>query len=403
MKLKYFPLDTDELKIQGTPITEWSLRAGGTPFYIYDRQIILKKIREIREVLPQKMFLHYAIKANPMYELVQFISQHADGFDVASGGELNLALQTGMNPLNIGFAGPGKSDKELKLAILSNVLISIESMSEMDRIGALAQDLKRHPRLAFRINPEFEIKSSGMKMGGGPKQFGIDSELIPAAFERLYELGLSLEGIHIYAGSQILNAETLSEAQRQSFELLFSLKKYFRHPLKTFNLGGGFGIPYFQGETDLDLSKVRDNLVPLLNQLEVELPGTKPILELGRFLVGECGVFVSRIVDKKISRQTTYLVLDGGMNHHLAATGNLGQTIKRHFPIFVANRLQEPSKETVNIVGPLCTPLDNFATQVKVSTCKAGDLIAIFQSGAYGLSASPIRFLSHDLPKEIFV
>lgn len=402
MSLKYFKTLKNEIQIQGHTISDWAQINGKTPFFIYDREIILKKIAAVRNTLPEGIDLHFAVKANPMPELVRFMAQHVNGFDIASTGEMKVALAAGMSPVHIGFAGPGKTDEELHLALTAGVLISVESINELQRISKISQKEKLKPRVALRINPEFEMKSSGMKMGGGPKPFGIDSEKIPEVCQILANLKIPLEGIHVFTGSQTLNADILCDTQSKCFDLLLSLKKYFHTPLQSFNFGGGFGIPYFNGDQDLELDKIKNNLKPLMQKFRQEFPQTRAILELGRFLVGECGLYISRIVDKKVSRGVTFLVLDGGMNNHLAASGNLGQTIKRSFPIQIANKLETPTKELVNIVGPLCTPLDHFATQLEVSTCEVGDLVAIFLSGAYGLSSSPIHFLSHEVPKEIF-
>lgn len=401
MKLKYFNLNKQEIEIAGLSISKWAEKIGRTPFYIYDRQIILKKIAEVRSTLPEGVQLHYAIKANPMPELVKFLAAHVDGFDIASDGELQLAMDSGMDPECVGFAGPGKTNLELEEALNSGILISVESKNEILRIAELAQSKHLKPRIALRINPGFEMKGSGMKMGGGPKQFGIDSEDLKEACDILYSSKLSLEGIHVYAGSQMLNADTLCETQKKCFEYLYSIKGLLRNPLKSFNFGGGFGVPYFLGEGDLDLEKVKTNLHQLMLKFEQQFPKAKAIMELGRYLVAESGLFVSRIVDKKISRGSTFLVLDGGMNAHLAATGNLGQVIKRSFPMCIGNNLSAKNIEVVNVVGPLCTPLDSFGQGVKLNESKVGDLLVIFQSGAYGLSSSPIHFLSHRVPQEV--
>lgn len=402
MNLKYFDLSRNDLKVQGSTLWQWSKKVGSTPFYIFDRQIIAQKIAEVRACISPDIHLHYAVKANPMSQLVQYMAQNVDGFDVASSGELRLALSAGMSPAKIGFAGPGKSDVELQMALEAGVLLSVESMNELERISALSRASKLNPRVALRINPQFEMKSAGMKMGGGPKQFGIDSESIPEVLRELKKMGIPLEGLHIFTGSQTLNADILCENQKHCFDLLLSLKALFNEPLQSFNFGGGFGIPYFEGDESLDLQKVKQNLQKLTAQMKNQFPQLQGILELGRFLVGESGIFVSRIVDVKVSRGQTFLILDGGMNNHLAASGNLGQTIKRPFPMAVIQGQEKSEFESVTVVGPLCTPLDQFAQQVNLRRAEVGDLVAIFQSGAYGLSASPYDFLSHKKPQEIF-
>ncbi len=404
LNVKYFDLSSKGLIIKGRSVSDWARRVGRTPFYLYDSEVIYKKIAELRSVLPTEVSLHYAIKANPNLELVRFMAQNVDGFDVASAAEMHLAIKAGMNRTKISFAGPGKTDQELEQALLEHILINVESLNEVRRIAEISNRIgTKSPRIALRINPPYEMKSSGMRMGGGAKAFGIDSEQIPAVCQEIRKLNLKIEGVHIFAGSQSLSARVLSETFTSSFDLLNALKENFTQPLQSFNFGGGFGIPYFEGDPELDLVQVGDALRRLVKKFKVDFPNTEMILELGRFLVGEAGIFVCRIIEKKISRGQTFLVMDGGMNGHLAATGNLGQVIKRNFPIFVAAQLSSDFRETVSIVGPLCTPLDSFAQQIEVDCCSSGDLVVVFQSGAYGLTASPIHFLSHPPPLEIFI
>lgn len=403
MKIKYFNLSTEKLEIRGKSIDNISYQVGSTPFYLYDRSIIAHKVDLLKSKLSKNISLHYAIKANPMPALVCFLSRIVDGFDVASSGELKVALDSGMSSSKISFAGPGKTQEELSQAIAAEVLINVESPNEMYRIFELSKKINVRPRIGLRINPHFEMKSSGMKMGGGAKPFGIDSESIPELINKMDSLGLSIEGLHLYPGSQSLNAEIIAQTQNQSIDFILGLKKYFKSPLKIINIGGGFGIPYFENEEELNLDLVIPNLNHLSEKIKNNFPEAEIVLELGRYLVGESGIYISRIIDKKISRGKTFLILDGGMNHHLAASGNLGQVIKKNFPIHIASRLQSKDKERVSVVGPLCTPLDQFATDIEIETCEVGDLVAVFQSGAYGLTSSPQDFLSHARIKEVLL
>ena len=403
MKIKYFNLSTEKLEIRGKPIDIISYQVGSTPFYIYDRTVIAHKVDIIKSKISKNISLHYAIKANPMPAVVCFLSRIVDGFDVASSGELKVALDSGMSASKISFAGPGKTLEELSQAIAAEVLINVESPNEVQRIFEISKKMKIKPRIALRINPHFEMKSSGMKMGGGAKPFGIDSESIPDLINKMNTLGLTIEGLHLYPGSQSLNAGIIAQTQNQSIDFIFELKKHFKNPLKVINIGGGFGIPYFENEEELNLDLILPNLNHLSEKIKNDFPEAEIVLELGRYLVGESGIYISRIVDKKISRGKTFIILDGGMNHHLAASGNLGQVIKKNFPIHIANRLQSKNKERVSVVGPLCTPLDQLATDIEIETCEVGDLVAIFQSGAYGLTSSPQDFLSHSRIKEVLI
>ncbi|MBL7670382.1 MAG: pyridoxal-dependent decarboxylase, exosortase A system-associated [Bdellovibrionaceae bacterium] len=400
----YFDLSQDEVLVQGRKISEWAAAGkGGTPFYLYHSVVIEKKIQELRKNLPKEIQIHYAVKANPMPELVSFMAGWVNGFDVASTRELQLVIGSGMPAKEISFAGPGKTDDELTLAISEQVLIYAESIHEIRRIAGLSKRLNTPARLGLRINPQFDMKSSGLRMGGGSKAFGIDSEQVPEVCVEVATLGLEIEGVHIFAGSQNLDAQTICQTIRLSFALVKSMSSLFLNSLRVFNFGGGLGIPYFENDKAVDVVAIGKTLFQEVPDFLRVYPRAVPVIELGRFLVGECGLFVSRIVDIKISRGQKFLVLDGGMNCHLAATGNLGQVIKRNFPLCVGNRLQSSVREVVNVVGPLCTPLDTFATQVELTLSEVGDLVVIFQSGAYGLTASPSQFLSQRVAREIFI
>jgi len=333
---------------------------------------------------------------------VQYMATLVDGFDLASAGEMRVALDTDMPPQHISFAGPGKTDKELTQAIASEIVINMESENEMERIATIATELGLTPKVAIRVNPDFELKASGMKMSGGPKQFGVDAERVPDMLKRLTELNVQFHGFHIFSGSQNLNAESIIDAHNKTFELAIRLSEHAPCQPKLLNIGGGLGIPYFPGEKRIELEPIAENLRSLLPDVKKSLPDTEIVMELGRFLVGESGVYVSKVIDKKVSRGETYLITDGGLHHHLAASGNFGQVIRKNYPVMIGNKV-EGDKETVNVVGPLCTPLDILANKMDLIQADVGDLVVIFQSGAYGYTASPERFLSHPAVKEVLV
>lgn len=398
-----FPVVDDCLVVGGIPLPLLAEQVGSTPFYAYDRAAIARRIAAIREQLPPAIELHYAVKANPMPALVSHVAGLVDGLDVASARELTLVLDAGANPQHVSFAGPGKSMPELRQAIASGILLNAESTGEIERIARIGEALGIAPRIAVRVNPDFELKSSGMKMGGGPKQFGIDAEQVPAALDLIARLGLALEGFHVFWGSQNLDAAAICEAQRKSVDLAFRLGAGWREPIRSLNIGGGFGIPYFPGERSLALEPIGRNLHELGERVARESPSTTLILELGRYLVGEAGVYVCRVVDRKVSRGRTFLVTDGGLHHHLAASGNFGQVIRKNYPVVVGNRVVGRAREIASVVGPLCTPLDLLADGMELAEANVGDLIAVLQSGAYGPTASPSGFLSHPPPKEVLV
>lgn len=303
----------------------------------------------------------------------------------------------------ISFAGPGKSDGELSCAIASGIVLNMESEQEMERIARLGKHLGLRPRVAVRVNPDFEVKSSGMKMGGGPKQFGVDAERVPAMLARIGKLELDFEGFHIYCGSQNLKAASIQEGHERTFELAIRLATRAPRSIRALNIGGGFGIPYFAGEQPLDLPAVGANLKRMLPDVKRQLPEARIVMELGRYLVGEAGVYVCRVVERKISRGQVYLVTDGGLHHHLAASGNFGQVIRKNYPVVIGNKVMGTERETVSVIGPLCTPLDILADQMDMAKADVGDLVVVFQSGAYGLTASPTAFLSHPAALEVVV
>jgi len=398
--LAHFPVVDDCLQVGGLPLTELARRVGRTPFYAYDRGLISQRVELLRRHLPAGVHLHYAVKANPMPRVVRLLASLVDGLDVASGGELAIALGAGMRPEAISFAGPGKTDDELASAVAAGIVINLESEREMERLAA---QRARRARVAVRINPDFELKSSGMMMGGGPKQFGVDAERVPAMLASIRQLGLDFQGFHIFSGSQNLRADAIGEAQEKAIELAVRLAALAPAPVRLLNIGGGFGIPYFPGDQPLDIAAVGANLERLVRGVGERLPQATIVLELGRYLVGEAGIYVCRVVDRKLSRGHVFLVTDGGLHHHLAASGNFGQVVRKNYPVLVGNRVMGRERETVSVTGPLCTPLDLLAERLEMAKAEVGDLIVVLQSGAYGLTASPTAFLSHPAPAEVLV
>jgi diaminopimelate decarboxylase len=398
-----FAVRDGELLVGGVPLSRLAVRVGRTPFYAYDRGLLSERVALLRRALPAGIELHYAMKANPMPALVGWMAGLVDGIDVASAGELKVALDAGARARDISFAGPGKQAGELRQAVAAGVLVNLESMREIGVLAEASQALGQPARVAVRVNPDFELKGSGMKMGGGPKQFGIDVEAVPEAFRRIAAAGLQFEGFHLFAGSQNLRAEAICEAQRKSYELALRLAADAPAPVRLLNLGGGFGIPYFPGEQRLDLAPIAENLAALKARAALDLPDATLVLELGRYLVGEAGVYVTRIVDRKVSRGQVFLICDGGLNHHLSASGNFGQVIRKNYPVTIGTRAATSESERVSVVGPLCTPLDILAEGMTLPRGDVDDLVVVFQSGAYGASASPQAFLGHGAVLEVLV
>ena len=379
----------------------------GTPLFVYDRRVADNKWAQLRRALPDRFAICYSIKANPNPAFLQLFLSRDCGLEVASAGELHQALSAGCDPAKILFAGPGKTETELEFALCKDIgEIHAESLTEIDRIAAISERLGRRTRIALRVNPVAEAQGGAMRMGGKPAPFGIDEEVLEPALDRLTaHPELQFQGVHIFTGTQILDAEILLTQYRRGIDIARRAANRTKLPISTLDFGGGLGIPYFANEGELDLETLRTGLSDLIRSIETEpcFSHTHFMVEPGRFLAGECGVYLARVNDVKVSRGKTFLITDGGMHHHLAASGNLGQTIKRNYPVALVNKLDSPAVETCDVVGPLCTPLDVLARGVPLPKAEIGDLIGIFQSGAYARSASPLGFLSHPTPPEVWV
>ena len=403
---KYFPKSGESLVLGNFPVNQLA-EIYGTPMFVYDRAVLDVKYDAFRSALPERFTIYYSIKANPCLAVVKHFLSRGCGLEIASMGEFRKALGAGCPPDRILFAGPGKSRAELELVLSQGIgEIHMESLTEAKRIAAICRRLGRRAQVAIRINPAAEAEGGAMRMGGRPAPFGIDEEILDQVLEAvLAEPELDLCGIHLFTGTQILDAATLHNQYRHGLGIARRVVKRLGRPLRTLDFGGGLGIPYFAHEQELNLDCLRKGLVTLCEEVDTDrcFEGTHFLVEPGRFLAGEAGVYLTRISDIKISRGKKFLIVDGGMNHHLAASGNLGQTIKRNYPIALVNKLTAPAGEAVDIVGPLCTPLDTLARGIVLPHAEIGDLVGIFQSGAYGRSASPVGFLSHPLPAEIWV
>jgi diaminopimelate decarboxylase len=388
------------LAVGGIDCEDLVARAGDTPLFVYDFALIKARIARLRSDLPQEVAIHYAMKANPMPELVHSIALLVDGLDVASAGELEIASAS---HAHVSFAGPGKRDRELKAAIEAEATINLESEGEAERALSIAASLGITPKMAVRVNPDFDLKGSGMRMGGGAKPFGVDAERVPALVRRVIDAGADWRGFHIFAGSQALDSVAIAETQRATIELAGQLADQVGECPPLVNIGGGFGIPYFPGDKSVDAAAIGAALSAALAVRSTSLASSRFAVELGRYLVGEAGVYLTRIIDRKISHGEVFLITDGGLHHQLAATGNFGTVVRRNYPVAIASKYDQPSAEPATITGCLCTPLDRLADQVELPKAEVGDLVAVFMAGAYGPTASPERFLGHPASRELLV
>lgn len=371
-----------------------------TPCFVYDLDIVADKVATLRAALPGNVGIHYAVKANPHPKVIAAVAAMVDGIDIASGGELATVMAAAPGK-HVSFAGPGKRDAEIEAAIAAGVTLNLESAGEATRALAIAHRLGIRPKLAVRVNPDFALKGSGMKMGGGAAAFGVDAENVVPLVRHLIDAGADWRGFHIFAGSQALDSEAIAATQAATVELAARLSDGVGAVPPLVNLGGGFGIPYFAGDATVDVAIIGARLGDVIRSSS--LKQGKFAIELGRWLVGECGVYLATIVDRKDSRGETFLVTDGGLHHQLAASGNFGTVVRRNYPIAVASRFGDAATETVNVVGCLCTPLDKLGDGVSLPHAEVGDVIAVFMAGAYGASASPASFLGHGPAAEVVV
>jgi diaminopimelate decarboxylase len=398
----YYAID-GQLAIGGRKVSALVDEAGDTPLFVYSRDLLAQRVAELRAAMPERLAIHYAMNGNPFPPLLEFMNGLVDGFDLASGGEMELALAAGVSAENMSFAGPGKRDRELEAAITCGVTLNLESEGEASRALAIGERLGITPKLAVRVNPSFDLKGSGMKMGGGAKQFGVDAERVPALIKQITAQGADWRGLHIYAGSQALKADAIIEMQAATLALAAQIAEAVGQTPRHINLGGGFGIPYFPGDAAVNLTEVGDTLGQAFTVLPDSISESDFCIELGRYLVGEAGVYLTRILDRKVSHGETFLVTDGGLHHQLAASGNFGTVIRRNYPVAIATRFDSAPEEVASIVGCLCTPLDMLSNSAHVPRAEVGDLVAIFCAGAYGASASPANFLGQGPAKEMLV
>jgi diaminopimelate decarboxylase len=403
---RYFSTANGALYVGSIPVGAIAAKYG-TPLFIYDSAVLHRKWATLRNTYPPEFAISYSVKANPNRTVLKYLLAKGCGLEVASGGEFYQAIRAGCPVEKIVYAGPGKTEAELELVLSQGIgELHIESLGELERVRTISRRLGLQARVAVRVNPSPEAEGGAMRMGGKASPFGIDEENLDAVLDQLLEdPALEFRGVHLFSGTQILDHLVLISQYHHGLEIAKQVASRMQRPLHTIDFGGGLGIPYFPNEQELDMAELRQSLTTFMVKARGEalFSGTQFMVEPGRYLVGEAGIYVARIIDIKVSRGKKFLIVDGGMNHHLAASGNLGLVIKRNFPVALLSRVDSPAEETVDIVGPLCTPLDVLARTTNLPKAEIGDLVGIFQSGGYARTASPVNFLSHPAPPEIWV
>jgi diaminopimelate decarboxylase len=383
-----------------------------TPFYLYDLDQAIAHLELLRADFPPNLHVMYCAKANASPAVLRAFADKTPFLDISSAGELSIALAHGYLPENISFAGPGKTERELERAVRAGVgTISVESAAELSRLCSVCRTHDQRAAITVRINPEHVAKGFGMSMAGRPSQFGVPredaSDVLKAA---LAAPEIELRGIHVFAGTQCLDENALIANIEQTLAIAHELCEQHQLAPQTINLGGGLGVAYFEGQRALDTARVSKRIAQSVRNFCAANPSYGPtrfVLELGRFLMAEFGVYVCRVVEVKQTRGKRFAILDGGMHHCFAATGNFGQLIKKNYPVF---NLSAPSAasaehalERFELVGPLCTPLDSMARNLALPRAEPGDLIGFASCGAYSFSASPLMFLAHDTPPELAI
>lgn len=366
----------------------------GTPAYVYDSLQIISNIENIRNGIGTKPKLFYSVKANPNRHLLKFIDKYVDGMEICSVGEFINALEVGISAERMIFVGPGKREDELKFVIAQNIgCIVIESIQELEIVNHLAD--KQKVRVALRINPKMTVVGERLNMSGTSTQFGMDEDSVFSVLRNNKYENLLFEGIHFYFGTQQLDGNILNQQFMYAIEIFKKIIEIV--PLKYVDFGGGFGVPYYENEELFNFELLREwrDMIhsSLFEQYDV-------YIESGRYIVANCGFFLSRVLYTKQINKRKFAIIDGGMNNHFSLAC-IGRLLKRDFPVSVIN--DSKCLELVSIVGPLCTPVDSIASNVMLPTIKPRDIIVIKNSGAYGYTYSPQLFLSHPTPIELLV
>jgi diaminopimelate decarboxylase len=392
------------MKIQGIAYTELAERFG-TPLYVYDGNVLLRRLSELSAALHSALEIFFSLKSNPNVSVFSTLREGGARAEVCSLLELRTALLAGAHPQDIIFLGPGKSNQELDACLQAGIYaIVAESFDEVDRIERLAAERGVPQRVLLRINPACLVSGSRLTMGGKPRQFGIDEAQVLAAADLASRYRYAeLAGIHVYMGTRILQAEVVGKNTRYVLELADRVAAATGVPMHTVDIGGGLGVAYFDGEEDLLPAPVAKEINPAIDEFTRSHPGTRLLLESGRYLTAPAGIYIVSVRYVRESMGELFAIADGGTNHHMAAVG-IGSFVKRNFPVQLLNR--EPADDALqswNITGPLCTPNDTLLKRAALPPLRVGDLLGVTRSGAYGASASPGLFLGHGFPAEILV
>lgn len=378
----------------------------GTPLYVYNFDAIQSRLQLLRTLFGGKIQIYYAVKANSNLKLLTYMRPLIDGLDISSAGEMKQSILANYQTDQLSFAGPGKTPQELEFAVNNNCgSINVESIDELRTLITITEQLSCKANIFLRINPAQLTPQFAIKMGGKATQFGIEEENIDQAISLILQHNhrFNFIGYHIYAGTQCLDPQGLLDNLAYTLDLAQRLAARHSVKPKKLNLGGGFGLPYFENDQELNIKEVAQSITSMLRTFEkTSALNSSYVLELGRYIVGEFGYYLTTILAIKESRGKTFCIIDGGMHQNMSASGNFGQIIRKNYKIRNLSHCFEPMKK-VDLAGCLCTTLDTLATNISINSPKVGDVLLFENSGAYGFTASPLLFLGHQTPKEILI
>lgn len=383
-------------------------RTHGTPAYVYFFDEIIIKAEALRLGFDGRFGLSFAVKSNPNPAVLKEMSPLVDFLDLSSGGEIDLAIGADWAPEHIYFTGPAKTNQELSFALESGIShVVVESAKEARRLNRIAHDAGRRAAVLMRIAPSRVPRGFGAHMSGRPTQFGVPEEVAEECLLELLDLScIDVHGFHVYSGAQCLQASSIVENFDNMAAIFRRLTSTLGSSPRMLVFGAGMGIPYHADQEPLDLESVIRDSIGILDELLNEFAPAEPrlILESGRYLVGQSGYYLTSVIEVKESKGQKILICDGGMNHHLAACGHMGSVIHRNYPVSnITVGGDTGAAVRYNVVGPLCTMIDTLAHDLELPESREGEVLAIASSGAYGLSSSPLHFISHAAPREILV
>lgn len=375
----------------------------GTPLFVYKSDEITGTIQSMQDTIGEDVRIYYSVKANLNPTLLRLIASAGCGFEVASAGELDVVLASGIHPSNIIFAGPGKRKDELLFAAKADIdIFNVESLNEILLLENIGHQLNRIIKICLRLNlamGDFEYRRQIHWFT--VNQFGIEEESLLSILETLSKLKhIKCIGVHLHSASEILDAEVLGKYLKWLMEKSFFYKEYMN--LEIINLGGGWGQPQYADEKPLDIVAVKKVFSEIFRQYpDLENRKTKLFIESGRFLIGGAGYYIARVVDVKTCRGKNFVVLDGGINHCLFKS-NTFRAVNR--PVSVYTLKSNPNVRPYEIVGPLCTPIDKLASSVFMpDDIQPDDIVYFSNCGAYTKASSSLNFLGHPWPTEILI